>query len=357
MTIVGVVLALIGLMGAGSGCGLLPQRGTAGLQATELALGIQATTMAIQVAAQGAAPAAPEAAQPVAAAGAQETVVAAQATQIAVQAAQLAQLSTQQAAPPPTTPPTIAPPTLSAVEATLPAGDAPSADLQLEQRIKAAKILLFEDISGSGKLRYVKTALDQAGYSYVDVGSAQGWFKTRLLSDEKWDLIIASSEASGRIQGEYFDYLHDQLKRGAAVVIELWELDEVYGGRAAPLLADCGVKFNKDWNNPAARAIFWVNADHPIFHVPNDLSAGMRTRTYWYGDVGDIQQVRGGDAIVLATTSNLSEKDLGVLTTCMQGRMILQTFSSHEYMQEDIQHLWQNYVYNALRAHFEHGGS
>ena len=68
-----------------------------------------------------------------------------------------------------------------------------------ERLLKSAKILLFEDMSASRQIRLVKEALDEAGYFYLDVGSAKGWFKSQLLSGVEWDLVIAAAEATARV--------------------------------------------------------------------------------------------------------------------------------------------------------------
>jgi len=41
-----------------------------------------------------------------------------------------------------------------------------------------------------------------------------------------------------------------------------------------------------------------------------------------------------------------------VLATCFEGRVIIQTFSDHDYHQADIIPLWQNYIHYTLKNHF-----
>lgn len=41
-----------------------------------------------------------------------------------------------------------------------------------------------------------------------------------------------------------------------------------------------------------------------------------------------------------------------VLATCYQGRVIIQTFSNHDYHRDDVVPLWQNYIYYTLKNHF-----
>jgi hypothetical protein len=44
--------------------------------------------------------------------------------------------------------------------------------------------------------------------------------------------------------------------------------------------------------------------------------------------------------------------DAGVLASCYDGRVIIQTFSDHDYDQGDIIPLWQNYIHYTLKNHF-----
>jgi hypothetical protein len=228
-----------------------------------------------------------------------------------------------------------------------------------ERLLKSAKILLFEDMSASRYIRLVKEALDEAGYFYIDVGSAKGWFKSQLLSGVEWNLVIAAAEAEREFGGEFFEYLKTQLERGAAVIIENWDLDSAPLGRARPLLDACGVSVQSDWYEPEMRVFYWTEPAHPIFNYPNRLTSGLRNAVpIWRGDVGDLLQARtsagepADGATLLASVNRSWMQDHGLLVSCMDGRMILQTFRSHEYHHDDMVALWQNYVYYALKSHF-----
>lgn len=283
----------------------------------------------------------------------QGTQVAAQATQMALDL-QATSEALQQTTPeaPATEQPAITEAPPSPVASELPQAD-------LDDQIKAARILLFEDTSGhrAGMERYVKSALDQEGYTYTDVGSAQGWLKDQLLGSSDWDLIIISSEAYGKIQGEYFTYLEDHLDRGAAVVLEMWEVDSLHQGKMSSLLKKCGVEFYKDWYNPGLRKLSFLVPDHPLFSQPNQVR-NLGTANFWRGDIGDlmkISQTIGGEpskATLLLGTSGTEKTNYGVLTECYEGRFLLQTFATHDYVRDDIIRLWQNYVYYTLTNHF-----
>jgi len=43
-----------------------------------------------------------------------------------------------------------------------------------------------------------------------------------------------------------------------------------------------------------------------------------------------------------------------LLTECLDGRLVWQTFSTHDYKDQDMISLWQNYIYNALQARYEY---
>ncbi|MFC2054557.1 hypothetical protein ACFLV7_09740 [Chloroflexota bacterium] len=229
----------------------------------------------------------------------------------------------------------------------------------LDLMLKSSKILLFEDMSGSRQIRYVKKALDEAGYYYLDVGSAKGWFKNQLLSQEDWDLIIVAAEARRDFGGEYFEYVHEKIKQGSGAIIEFWNIDDAPLGKIKPLLDDCGVKFQSDWYEPDLRSLFWLQNDHPILNEPNEMSSKLReAASLWRGDIGDMLEIestnsqRAGDAVLIAGTNGLWKTDHGALAICLDGRVIIQTFSSHEYSMDDMVQLWQNYFYSSLKSHY-----
>jgi hypothetical protein len=293
----------------------------------------------------------------------QGTQIAAQATQAALNLqATSSALQQSPTEAPPTEPLSITPlPPAGGANPSPAAGEPPQGNV--DAQIKAARILLFEDTSGHryGMERYVKSALDQEGYTYVDVGSAQGWLKDQLLGSSDWDLIIVSSEAYGKIQGEYFSYLEQHLDRGAAVVLEMWEVDSLHQGKMSSLLKKCGVEFYKDWYNPGMRKLSFLVSDHPLFSRPNQVR-NLGTANYWRGDVGDlmkISQTMGGEppkATLLLGTIGTDKTNHGVLTECFDGRFLLQTFATHDYVRDDIIRLWQNYIYYTLSNHFVSSG-
>ncbi len=242
-------------------------------------------------------------------------------------------------------------------EASATPAPAPDGSLVDERLLKSAKILLFEDMSASRYIRLVKKALDDAGYFYLDVGSAKGWFKTQLQSAEDWDLIIAAAEAEHEFGGEFYEYLNTRSLGGASIIIENWDLDAAPNGRAKPLLDRCGVQVQADWYMPELPVFYWNDPGLPIFNQPNRLAGVPRNaQSIWHsGDLGDLLELRSeesSDAMILASTDHKLSYDSALLVSCLGGRMILQTFRSHEYNADDMVALWQNYIYQALKARF-----
>lgn len=279
-------------------------------------------------------------------------------TLMAEQEARLALASTQAAAEPvkPTDPPqptaTPVPPTQAPTEAQ----PQPSPAVDLESQIKNAKILLYEDVAGYYNLnRWVRDALNGDKYTYTDVGDAVGNFKSEMLAGTKWDLIIAAAEARKGIQGEFYTYLADAANNDVGVIIEVWYLDQHASDPIKGLLSDCGVTFMKNWMNPDrnSRSVVWLNPDHPLFHEPNDGISLVHYSPYWEGDAGDLLMKKSaGKGEMVAGLYTWEKSRSGVLANCNDGRVIIQTFSTHDYLRDDMIKLWQNYIYNTLKNHF-----
>lgn len=226
---------------------------------------------------------------------------------------------------------------------------------------QAANILLFENMSGDiNAIRYIQQALDGLRLQYVDVADEQDNLKELLLSPgpggKSWDLIISADEnrASSGIKGEFFDYYNQALDNGTAVIIETWRLDEMRSGAVSTLLQRCNINYQGDLSelNAGEQELIILAPNHSILNEPNK-NITLRTVTeYWKtDDLGDwIQKTPGSQAVLLLGTRSGEREKYGTLTVCMGGRLILQTFSTHQYDQTQIVNLWQNYIYNALMA-------
>jgi hypothetical protein len=245
--------------------------------------------------------------------------------------------------PPPLPTATLPPPPTATSVPAMPTPD-------LEAKMREAKILLYEDMWQS---RYVKQALDAMGLPYVDVVDRSGDFKAQLLSGTNWDLIITAIEARSVVQGEFFVYINENLNKGSSVIIEIWNLDDIWAGQFSTILTRCGVQFQSDWWDPPQRSVWWLASEHPVLHEPNDGISLVHYQEFWPGDAGDLlRKAPGGDAVMLAGIYATEKTSYATLVTCMDGRMIIQTHSTHDFRPTDIIPLWQNYIYNTLRARF-----
>jgi hypothetical protein len=261
-----------------------------------------------------------------------------------------------------------------------PPGDAPTQEAippggslpgSMQSLMKSANILLYEDmIEFRDTNRYVRDTLEYMDLPYIDVGNAMGDLKTQLMSDgpngKGWDLVIIAAEAKPEIQGEFFTYINDVLDKGASAILEVWYLDKVAGGTASALLARCGVAFEKDWRNvqPNGMIMFPLDPTNPVLQEPNTGLSFTNVTSYWWDpvsnvqyDIGDLMKItRGGDAKLLIGVSPNDTTSHGTSTVCINGRLILQTFSSHQLTYNAMRPLWENYIYNTLKVRFS-GGS
>ena len=248
--------------------------------------------------------------------------------------------------------------------ATTPGGSSPGS---MQAMMKSAKILLYEDmVAFPDTTRYVRDTLEYMDLPYVDVGNAIGDLKTQLMSygtDGKgWDLVILAAEAKPEIQGELFTYIDDLLEKDSSVILEVWYLDKVAGGTASALLARCGVAFEKDWRNvsPNGMIMFPLDSSNPVLQEPNSGLTFTKVTSYWWDPVGDTQYdigdlmkiTGGGDAKLLIGISPRESTIHGTSTVCINGRFVLQTFSSHLLDYNAMRPLWENYIYNTLKVRF-----
>lgn len=246
-----------------------------------------------------------------------------------------------------------------------PATEEPTAEAvqDLSEQIRKANVLVFEDIRGYYDLdTRVHSAVQNMGFSggrVVEVGDAVGHLMEQLNSPTRWDLIVIAAEARSSVRGEFWDLILNQVNNGVALAAEVWYLDEIASGRIAPLLSKCGVRFQADWwRDPAGYdqldySIYWLDQYNEVFSTPNQVGPLTTPNIYWEGDAGDLIRLgSGGDAILLAGKHASQTSSHGVLATCLGGRMILQTYSTHDYRRDHVVPLWENFMYYTLKNHF-----
>jgi hypothetical protein len=222
-----------------------------------------------------------------------------------------------------------------------------------EEQMKSARILLYEDTPYNGQ--WIKDTLDGMGLKYTFVGDQLGTFMENLNSGIPWDLIIVGAEAHDEVSGDFFDILTDRVVQdNTALIVEMWYLDLIAGGRIKPLLTKCGVQLQKNYD--LASSIYWLESDSAFFTDPNMAIPLIHYDPYWKYQAGDyVRLAPGSNATLLGGMYQNRNSDYGVITSCFDGRVILQTFCNHDYHQSDVQLLWENYIYNTLKNHFAAG--
>ena len=270
-----------------------------------------------------------------------------QATSMSLHMTQQALDSVPQSQPTEAPPPTQQP----ATEVVLvPTEVIPTATLDVNERMRSAKILVYEDTSFIGL--WVKNTLDGMGLKYTHVGDALGTFMENLNSGIQWDLIIVAAEAHEEVSGEFFDVLTKRVVQDdTALIVEMWYLDLISEGRIKPLTTQCGIELQKSYN--LADSIYWLDSNNPVFNEPNNAIPLIHYSPYWDWQAGDhLRLLPGSDATLLAGMYQDRNSDYGVVASCFEGRVIFQTFCNHDYDQTDIQLLWENYIYNTLKNRF-----
>ena len=266
---------------------------------------------------------------------------------------QLTQSALDATTPVPTQPPAQIPTLpLPTLPPAVPTEVPPTHTPDLAAQMKSAKILVYENTDERNIGLWIKEALDNLRLTYTHTGSYSGHFMEYLNSGTKYDLIIVGAEDKDKISGEFWDVINDRLNRDkAALIVEIWYLDREANGPISKIMGKCGISYQKDWD--LADSIYWWVPDHPIFNEPNTVLPLLHYSRYWAAQTGDKIRLSGaGDATLLAGLQTQPQSQEGVLATCMQGRVIFQTFSDHDYHEEDIVPLWENYIYNTLKAHF-----
>jgi len=226
---------------------------------------------------------------------------------------------------------------------------APTEDV--EARIKAAKVLLYEDTDSLGLGQWIQDALDEMGLQYTQTGSYSGHFMEYLNSGVKYDLIIVGTENQTQVRGEFWDAIYTRLTRDkAALIAEVWYLDREAAGPISKILGLCGVRYRSQYN--PSESIYWWAPTHPVFNEPNTALPLLHYINI-FKDSGDkLMMATGGDATLLAGLSVKQSPGEAVLATCYGGRIVLQTFLNHNYREHEVKPLWQNYIHYTLKNHF-----
>lgn len=263
--------------------------------------------------------------------------------------------------PPAVEPPAAEPPVVQPPAAEPPSEESVPTD-SFEEWMANANILVYDAMWGRDT-PVIENAIEGLGLgrNTINVRDAVGDFLSKMNSATKWDLVIVGSEWRSLVQGEVFDVIISQLDRGSSVVFETWYIDQVYNGRVAPILNRCGIEFQKDWLRSAYNynandyLVYLLEPDDPVLNQPNPISMLIPYDIRWVDDVGDtVELVAGSDATMLAGRLPKEYTSYGLLVKCVESRLIWQTFSTHDYNDQKMTNLWQNYIYNALLARYEY---
>lgn len=222
--------------------------------------------------------------------------------------------------------------------------------VDMTDKIKNAKILVYEDTQDIGL--WISDALNGMDVTYVHVGDGIGRFMENLNSPVKWDLIIVGAESRSSVEGEFWDVINEKVtKDNTALIAEVWYLEKSGAGRIRNLMTNCGIQFQNDW--PLAESIYWLEPEHPLFLAPNTAMPLIHYSRYWPASAGDLVRLSpGSKASLVAGAFQQHKSDYGLISVCMDGRMVFQTFSNHDFHHEDILPLWQNYITYTLTNHF-----
>lgn len=237
----------------------------------------------------------------------------------------------------------------------------PQPAVSFEEWMKGANILVYDAMYGRGDTPVIQNAIEGLGLgrNVKNVGNAIGDFLSEMNSAMAWDLIIVGSEYRSQVQGEVFDVLVTQIDRGSAIILETWYIDQVYNGRIQPVMQRCGITFHQDWwrdrnTNLNTYLIYLLEPSDPLFSQPNTISMLIPYDIRWIEDVGDtVETIPGSGAVLLAGRLPKEYNSYGLITECLDGLMVWQTFSTHDYKDQEMINLWQNYVYNTLRARYD----
>ena len=224
----------------------------------------------------------------------------------------------------------------------------------MTDKIKHAKILVYEDTQDIGN--WITEALDGMDVEYTHVGDASGNFMKNLDSSIQWDLIIVGAESRSSIQGEFWDVINRKMIMSkTALIAEVWYLKDLGGGKIRNVMTNCGISYQSNW--PLAESIFWTEPDHPLFTAFNTAMPLINYNRYWTDTGGDfVRLIPGSTAHIVAGAYQKHNTDYGLITVCMDGRMVFQTFSNHDFHHDDVVKLWQNYIVYTLTNHFNATG-
>lgn len=276
----------------------------------------------------------------------------------------------------------------------------PTSKLSYYEWLKSVRILVYDDSYGSVDTYGMPVANDvimdaikrlSLDHQTVNVKDATGKFLENLNSSQSWDLIIGATEFREDLQGDIWQQIERRMEeKKSALILKIWYLDGINMGEINSLMEHCGVQFQKnlekvEGSNPNDYLIYYLDEEHPVFQEPNEIgdergflipvpppriwvepqiyrgtvvvegSYQIPTRMpfVWVDDVGDLIEITNpSKATLLAGTHRDLKESYGVITSCYEGRMIMQNFRNIDYKDEDVIGLWQNYILYTLNNRY-----
>ena len=246
----------------------------------------------------------------------------------------------------------------------LPSQSPTSDTAALNKQIKAANVLYYDDPDADLRLvPRVDKAVQAFGFSggtILNASNRPGTFVTQL-QDQRWDLVILSVESRETVNiGDtgFFNGIYEHINRGGALIVETWNLDEDQSSLGGLLLNACDAHVEKDWHRGedfelGKFVLFKLPNAGNIFEEPRLIEMPLHPTIFWEGDAGDfIRLSPDGSSHLLAGEPSPYEDNYGLLTSCLDGRMVLQTFSTHDYPLYQTVRLYQNMMHYTLSNYF-----
>lgn len=241
--------------------------------------------------------------------------------------------------------------------------DAAELTRQFEARILSANVLVYDEPDAQGRLvPRLGKALEGMRFSGGNIANTNNYLGNfdRLLRNGGWDLVIMAVESRDRTElGNLgvLDGIMNHVNSGGALIVETWNLDEDQSALGQFMLSICNAHVEKDWHHATGHYIdFYIPAlspASPVFNKPNSVTMPLQPSIFWPGDAGDLIRINpNGQNRILAGLLSDDPNNYGLLTSCLDGRVILQTFSTHDYPLYDTVRLWQNMMYYTLSNKF-----
>jgi hypothetical protein len=273
----------------------------------------------------------------------------------------------------PTFPPTFTPPPLLITQApttdptkriaTGLAQSTVTVEVENKGKFSESRIVVLEDIKGNTKLL---TRVDKAlaglgltGPNVINYYDATGDFYKAIKSGKPWDLIIVAAENRTSYRLGIWDAVKAHADKNTAIIIENWYQNELIKSNIDPLFEKCGIRVEAKWTrhdgfDPLNYALLALEPEHPIFNTPNKVRMPMPVNAFWKGTVGDLlTTTQGSEAQILSGLRPSQPDRYGLVASCLDGRMIYQSFSTHDYPKDETIKLWQNYIVYTLNNHYK----